>query len=156
MKKKILLSVLVCFFVSFITNFAYAQKTRYVLTKSIDANGVEYKENRVKYFTFENNNNKITPDNRNFDCSFVMYGSNVVYFKYDHKENGNLVYYGYIMDSGVGIRPAIHNNILFAYIVASPDLCVLNFVNADLTTGQPTMRLVYKKQAEPSKGTLYR
>lgn len=155
MKEKKLFLLLALFAATlFYSNSAYAQKVRYVRTKSIDPNGIESKDGRVHYFEFSNNGNKIA------DRS---YESADRYYQYDHMENGYKIFYLHARAIGIagdfrsGYSEVNHYvTCKDSYIVALPDLSVFNKVSLNSNTGKPNWVQVFERQAEPSKGNLYR
>ena len=145
MKEKKLFLLLTLFAATLLcSNSAYAQKVRYVHTKSIDSNGIERKESRVWYLEFSNNQNTIVSD--------LWGGSGCdVYYQYHHMENGNKIYYQYSRSHYDGTVYQSDN-----YLVASPDLSVINDVAYNSKTGKIFFITVYEQQPEPRKGNLYR
>ncbi len=155
MKEKKLFLLLALFAATLLcSNSTYAQKVRYVRTKTIDYNGIERKEGKVHYFEFSNNGNKIA------DRSYESEDS---YYQYDHMENGNKIFYSHQRAFGIAgdaisgyseVNQIITNK--YSYIVALPDLSVFNKVSLNSNTGKPNWVQVFERQAEPSKGNLYR
>ena len=150
MKEKKLFLLLALFAATLLcSNSAYAQKVRYVHTKSIDSNGIERKEGKVHYFEFSNNGNKIA------DRSYESEDS---YYQYDHMENGNKIFYKHALVLNIDLYGSSRSymTIKTSYIVALPDLSVFNKVSLNSDTGKPYSVQVFERQAEPSKGNLYR
>lgn len=148
MKEKKLFLLLALFAATLLySNSAYAQKVRYVYKKTIDANGIESKIDYISdiwYLEFSNNKNTIVIDAKHIIANVKLW------YQYDHKENGNLIYYKYrrYTDHLGNLKTeCIPDN----YLVASPDFSVINDV-----IGYTKRVDVIEQQPEPSKGNLYR